>query len=156
MSSTPSTAHRRDFCRALYLLPSDNKLACGANKGHEYCVFKHLSISWFSVIRQTSTAAYKLSRQWAVRQVQPIVGIFAERCIYYLLTTNVFQHVTLWGPLRKLNTFPFIVLWGALKPYANLQFLICREQLAHMWAALTQLSSSIFELSTFFLIFAHY
>ena len=25
MSSTPSTAHRRDFCRALYLQPSDTK-----------------------------------------------------------------------------------------------------------------------------------
>ena len=26
MSSTSSTAHRRDFCRALYLQPSDKKL----------------------------------------------------------------------------------------------------------------------------------
>ena len=26
MSSTPSTAHRRDFCRALYLQPSNQKL----------------------------------------------------------------------------------------------------------------------------------
>ncbi len=29
MSSTQSTAHRWDFCRALYLLPSDNKMVCG-------------------------------------------------------------------------------------------------------------------------------
>ena len=28
MSSTSSTAHRRDFCRALYLQPSDKKLGC--------------------------------------------------------------------------------------------------------------------------------
>ena len=33
----------------------------------------------FVVIRQTSTSANKKSRQWAVRKVQPIVGIFAER-----------------------------------------------------------------------------
>ena len=30
MSSTSSTAHRRDFCRALYLQPSPEKLGCGA------------------------------------------------------------------------------------------------------------------------------
>ena len=30
MSSTLSTAHRRDFCRALHLTPSDKKFGCGA------------------------------------------------------------------------------------------------------------------------------
>ena len=30
MSSTSSTAHRRDFCRALYLQPSPEKLGCAA------------------------------------------------------------------------------------------------------------------------------
>ena len=30
MSSTSSTAHRRDFCRALYLQPSPEKLGRGA------------------------------------------------------------------------------------------------------------------------------
>ena len=30
MSSTPSTAHRRDFCRALHLQPSPEKLGCAA------------------------------------------------------------------------------------------------------------------------------
>ena len=40
--------------------------------------------------KAVSTAANKKCRQWDVRQVLPIDGIFAERCIYYLLTTNVF------------------------------------------------------------------
>ena len=35
-----------------------------------------------------SAAANKKCRQWNVRQVLSIDGIFAERCIYYLLTTN--------------------------------------------------------------------
>ena len=38
--------------------------------------------------KAASTAANKKCRQWDVRQVLPIDGIFAERCIYYLLTTN--------------------------------------------------------------------
>ena len=32
MSSTLSTAHRRDFCRALYLQPSDKKFGRAAMK----------------------------------------------------------------------------------------------------------------------------
>ena len=31
MGRTPSTTHRRDFCRALYLQPSDLKLGCAPN-----------------------------------------------------------------------------------------------------------------------------
>ena len=33
MSSTSSTAHRRDFCRALYLQPSPEKLGRAARNG---------------------------------------------------------------------------------------------------------------------------
>ena len=32
MSSTSCTAHRRDFCRALYLRPSDKKFGAVINK----------------------------------------------------------------------------------------------------------------------------
>ena len=44
MGRTPSTTHRRHFCRALYLLPSNQKL--------------------FPLIRQTSAVANKKYRQW--------------------------------------------------------------------------------------------
>ena len=50
----------------------------------------HLTLSnkKFLVIRQTSTAANKKCRQWDVRLVLPIDGIFVERCICSLLIRN--------------------------------------------------------------------
>ena len=50
----------------------------------------HLTLSnkKFLVIRQTSTAANKKCRQWDVRLVLPIDGMFVERCICSLLTRN--------------------------------------------------------------------
>ena len=38
--------------------------------------------------KAASTAANKKCHQWDVRQVLPIGGIFAERCIYSLLIKN--------------------------------------------------------------------
>ena len=51
MSSTPSTAHRRDFCRALHLQPSPEKL--GRAGGKVYSVKSlQLFIKEFKEIRE--------------------------------------------------------------------------------------------------------
>ena len=56
MSSTPSTAHRRDFCRALYLQPSDDKSNFLVIRGH---------------LRPLNHCP-----KWEIRQVCPIWGNF--------------------------------------------------------------------------------
>ena len=43
---------------------------------------------FFCCEKAALAAANKICPQWAVQQVQPIVFNFAERCYYYLLTTN--------------------------------------------------------------------
>ena len=42
----------------------------------------------FCCYNGASTAANKISQQWVVPQVQPIVSNFAERCICTILTTK--------------------------------------------------------------------
>ena len=69
MSSTTSTAHRGYFCRASYLPRSDDKLGI--------CTYKGIP-----------AAANKRCLQREIRIVCPFAGIFAERCIYALLSTN--------------------------------------------------------------------
>ena len=75
MSSTQSTAHRRDFCRALYLQPSNAKCCCDKTN------LTPSNNKFISCDKSSSTAANELSRQWAVPRVQPIASKFAERCI---------------------------------------------------------------------------
>ena len=114
MGRTSSTTHRRHFCRALYLQPSIEKfvvivalLRRFSQKPeweiHSVCPIRafsyqrHISTTLTTnplllicvVIGQTSTAANKKCRQWDVRQVLPIDGIFAERCICSPLLRNL-------------------------------------------------------------------
>ena len=47
------------------------------------------ALSFFAEITAHLLPLTKTCRQWDVRQVLPIDGIFAERCIYTIISTNV-------------------------------------------------------------------
>ena len=75
----------------------------------------------FVVIRQTSTSANKKSRQRAVRKVQPIVGIFAER--KYLLPSDnkmVCGFVGSFGISLEFEMLIYtkVTRWTLLAPFA--------------------------------------